>query len=71
MVELRESMRAFGWIEELPALRDERGVVLVGNRRLAIATELDIDPVVRPIRIGQGDEADARRFAIRARIEPG
>lgn len=70
MDELRESMRAFGWIEQLPAIKDERGVVLVGHRRLAVAAELGIEPVWwhengRPyITIGNGDEGDARRFAL-------
>jgi hypothetical protein len=62
--ELRESMRAFGWIEHLPAVEDERGVVLMGHRRLAVAAELGIDPVVKTIRFGSGDEADARRLKL-------
>jgi hypothetical protein len=66
MDELRESMRSFGWIEELPAIKDERGVVLVGHRRLAVAAEMDppIEPVVKTVRLGDGDEADAKRFAL-------
>lgn len=64
MDELRESMREFGWVEEFPAIEDERGVVLVGHRRLAVATELGIDPVVKRVRLGDGDEADAKRFRI-------
>jgi ParB-like chromosome segregation protein Spo0J len=64
LAELRESMRLFGWIEELPAIKDERGVVIVGHRRLAVAAELDIPPVVRTIKVGQGDEADARRLKL-------
>ena len=64
MEDLRESMRAFGWIEELPAIEDERGVVIVGHRRLAVAKELGIEPVVRVVRFGSGDEADARRFRL-------
>lgn len=62
--ELRESLLAFGWIPELPAIEDERGVVLVGHRRLKLAAELGIKPVVRTIRLGEGDAADARRFAL-------
>jgi ParB-like chromosome segregation protein Spo0J len=64
MDELRESMRSFGWLQEFPAIKDERGVVLVGHRRLAVAEELDITPVVSSIKIGDGDEADAKRFAL-------
>ena len=64
MDELRESMRSFGWLEEFPAIKDERGVVLVGHRRLAVATELEIEPKVRMLRLGDGDEADAKRFAL-------
>ena len=64
MAELRESMRSFGWVPELPAVKDERGVVLTGHRRLKIAAELGIDPVITTVRLGDGDAADARRFAI-------
>lgn len=64
MDELRESLRSFGWLEELPAIKDERGVVLVGHRRLAVAAELEIEPKVKTIRLGDGDEADAKRFAL-------
>jgi ParB-like chromosome segregation protein Spo0J len=64
MTELRESMRSFGWVPELPAVKDERGVVLAGHRRLKVAAELGIDPVVTTVRLGDGDAADARRFAI-------
>jgi ParB-like chromosome segregation protein Spo0J len=64
MAELRESMRSFGWVPELPAVKDERGVVLAGHRRLKVAAELGIDPVVTTVRLGDGDAADARRFAI-------
>lgn len=64
MDELRESMRALGWIEHLPALKDERGVVLVGHRRLVVAAELAIDPVVRTIHFGSGDEADVLRLRL-------
>jgi ParB-like chromosome segregation protein Spo0J len=62
--ELRESLATFGWLPEFPALRDERGVVLVGHRRLKLAAELGIEPVMKTLQIGQGDEADARRFRI-------
>ena len=64
MNELRESMREFGWVSEFPALVDERGVVLVGHRRLAVAGELGIEPVIKKLRIGSGDVADAERFKL-------
>jgi ParB-like chromosome segregation protein Spo0J len=64
MDELRESMREFGWIEQFPAIEDERGVVLVGHRRLNVAAELGIAPVRMTVELGVGDAADARRFAI-------
>lgn len=64
LTELRDSMRAFGWLPELPAIKDERGVILVGHRRLRVAAELGIEPVTRAVRLGSGDEADARRLAI-------
>jgi ParB-like chromosome segregation protein Spo0J len=64
MDELRDSMREFGWVEEFPAIQDERGVVLVGHRRLTVAQELGIDPVVKRVKLGDGDEADAKRFRI-------
>lgn len=62
--ELRDSMKAHGWVEQLPALRDERGVVLVGHRRLQVAGELGIEPVIQTVRLGSGDAADAQRFRI-------
>lgn len=64
MEELRESMREFGWLPEFPAIKDERGVIIVGHRRMAVAEELEIEPVVRTIKFGQGDEGDARRFRL-------
>lgn len=64
MDELRASMRAFGWIEELPAIQDERGVVLVGHRRLAVAKELGIPPVIQTLVLGSGDAGDTRRVAL-------
>jgi hypothetical protein len=67
--ELLESMRAFGWLPEFPAIKDERGVVLTGSRRLKAAARLSeegihIEPQWLTVNIGSGDEADARRFAI-------
>jgi ParB-like chromosome segregation protein Spo0J len=62
--ELRESLKAFGWVPEFPALVDENGVVLVGNRRVKIAKELGIEPVLETVNCGNGSEADARRFKL-------
>jgi ParB-like chromosome segregation protein Spo0J len=65
MEDLRESMRAFGWVPEFPALRDKRGVFLTGHRRLKVAEELGIDPVIKTLDdLGDGDEHDARRLRI-------
>jgi hypothetical protein len=62
--ELKDSLKTFGWLPEFPALVDERGVVLVGNRRMALAKELGIEPVKAILQIGKGDAADARRMRI-------
>ncbi len=60
--ELRESMRAWGWIPEFPAIKDERGTIIVGHRRIAVAEELGIQPFVKTIDCGRGDAGDAKRF---------
>ena len=62
--DLRESMTLHGWVEEFPALADERDVVLVGHRRMAVAKELGIAPVIKKLTLGSGDAADARRFQL-------
>jgi hypothetical protein len=62
--ELRESLTQFGWIEEYPALVDENGVVLVGHRRLKIAEEEKIEPVIKKLALGNGDAADAERLKL-------
>lgn len=62
--ELRESMEAHGWVPEFPALIDEHGTVLVGNRRMAVARELGIEPVIEKVTIGDGDAEDSRRLRI-------
>lgn len=67
--ELIDSLRAFGWVPEFPAIRDERGVVLAGKRRLAAVEKLaaegiTVEPAWLTLTLGHGDEADARRFAI-------
>jgi hypothetical protein len=62
--DLRESMREHGWLEDpiFQAISDERGVILVGHRRIAVAKELGIEPRIRSVKCGDGDEADVKRF---------
>jgi ParB-like chromosome segregation protein Spo0J len=48
--QLRASLEAFGWKELFPAIEDQDGKVLVGHRRLKIAKELKIDPVIRTVK---------------------
>jgi ParB-like chromosome segregation protein Spo0J len=64
LAELRESMKQFGWSDQFPALTDENDVVLVGHRRLKVARELEIEPVIKKLSIGQGDAADAERLKL-------
>lgn len=61
--ELRESMRG-GWLPGHPAIIDERGVVIVGHRRLAMAEELGIDKKAETIRFGDGDAGDIERLRL-------
>lgn len=61
---LRESMKQAGWIEFLPAFVDENDVVIVGHRRLKIAKELGIKPVITKVRFGKGDDADTKRLQL-------
>lgn len=62
--ELRDSLKNLGWLPELPAIEDEHGRTLVGNRRKRISAELGIPFVVRRVTFGEGDEADAGRVAL-------
>lgn len=62
--ELRASMKALGWLPELPGVVDERGVIIIGHRRAAIAAELGIKPVLAPVTFGRGDEADIKRLRL-------
>ena len=62
--ELRDSMQAVGWLPDLPAIQDEHGVVIVGHRRLDVANELGIEPVIKTVRFGEGQAADAARVAL-------
>jgi DNA-binding CsgD family transcriptional regulator len=59
--ELKTSLLSAGWDANLPAIRDENGVLLVGNRRMAIALSNNIRPVERVETFGAGPEADAAR----------
>jgi len=62
--ELRAALKKFGWVKQFPALADENDVVLVGHRRMAIAKELGIEPVIVKLKLGKGDEADAERLKL-------
>lgn len=62
--ELRASMKSLGWLKQFPAIVDERDVVLVGHRRMKVAKQLGIEPVVEKFTFGQGDEADAARLKL-------
>ena len=61
--ELSESLRG-GWDENLPAIKDEYGNLLVGNRRMAIAKRDGIEPVIKVVTFGDGPEADAARIRL-------
>jgi hypothetical protein len=62
--ELRTSMEQAGWIEHFPAFADENDVVIVGHRRMKIAAELGIEPVIHKLVFGEGEEADAKRLRL-------
>lgn len=62
--ELRASLKGFGWYKQFPAIADENGVILVGHRRLKIAEELGIEPVIVTFSFGKGDAADAERLKL-------
>jgi ParB-like chromosome segregation protein Spo0J len=62
--ELKQSLKQFGWNEHLPALVDENDVTLVGHRRLRLAKQLGIEPVIKKIKFGSGDTADAERVKL-------
>ena len=62
--ELRESMEQLGWLPHLPAVLDENGVVIAGHRRLEVARELGIAPVVKKITFGEGPAGEAERVAL-------
>jgi transposase len=62
--ELTESLKVNGWVAHFPAIQDEHGVTLVGNRRLRIAKQLGIKPVIVTLTIGVGESADAERLKL-------
>ena len=62
--ELRESMEQFGWLRELPGVKDENDVIIVGHRRDAVAKELGIEPVFKTVHFGEGVAADAAKAAL-------
>jgi ParB-like chromosome segregation protein Spo0J len=64
LTDLRASMMNHGWVKEFPAIVDEYGVILVGNRRTEIAKELGIEPVIVKLTLGVGDAADAERLKL-------
>ncbi len=62
--ELRESMGQLGWLPELPGVKDENDVIIVGHRRDAVAKELGIEPVFKTVHFGEGVAADAAKAAL-------
>ena len=68
--QLRESMQATGWSKHLPAIGDERTkdaenpVIIVGHRRIAVAEELGIEPVIKWVDFGDGPAAEAAKIAL-------
>jgi hypothetical protein len=64
--DLIASMLTFGWIEEMPAILDEYGVVIDGNRRMIVAELIGIEPVTKTAR-----RRSARRSSAMARVSDG
>lgn len=64
--ELKDSIQQFGFRRELPIIRDERGVILSGRRRLRAAEELGVVDQVRfeEYRYGDGDLGTIERSKI-------
>ena len=60
--EMRASLKEIGWIKELPAITDENDVVLVGHRRLRLAKQIGVEPVIKKVTFGSGEKADAARM---------
>jgi hypothetical protein len=64
--ELCESMMEFGWLQFLPGIMDEHGVLITGHRRSAMAGKLGIPkpwPIVT-VQFGDGPDADAHRLRL-------
>jgi hypothetical protein len=62
--ELRTLLQTTRWNKHLPAIKDEFGNVIVGHRRLKIAAEEGIEPVIKIVTFGTGPEADAERLRL-------
>ena len=60
--ELRASMQKSGWLELFPGYADENNCLIVGHRRMKIAQELGIKPVVKTITFGDGSDGAAKRL---------
>ena len=67
---LRDSMEALGWPKHLPAIGDKRTkdtnnpIIIVGHRRLEVAEELGIEPVIGWVDFGEGPAAEAAKIAL-------
>ena len=68
---LTESMQAFGWQKALPAIEDENGVIIVGHRRVHVAKELGITPVIKKVTFGEGEAADKKRIELHVAANEG
>ena len=64
MTELRALMKEYGWVPELPGIKDEHGIILAGHRRAKVAKELGIEEHWQTIHFGKGKAADARRLRV-------
>jgi hypothetical protein len=62
--ELRTLLQTTRWNKHLPAIKDEFGNVIVGHRRLKIAAEEGIEPVIKTVTFGTGPEAEAERLRL-------
>lgn len=62
--ELIASLQKSGWIPQFPAFADENGILIVGHRRMKIAAQLGIAPVVQTIEFGNGSEGDAKKLEL-------
>jgi hypothetical protein len=61
---LRASLLKSGWLPQFPAFADEDGVLIVGHRRMKLATELEITPVIETITFGDGSDGAAKRLEL-------